>query len=186
MQAGQSYAKLSTAMASPSTHSMLHVNGNRSTAGVGLDIPPRSRAKLFWVDEQLQPFPGICPAEPSAAVVLQVEGLNVISGDCPLFGASGLSFTLRQGEIFVFSGPSGNGKTRLLRAPAQLDKPLAGRMGFSAFTVNPDGGGIADWRTRVLYVPQAVPPLSGTPKTFLLEAFGFASRSSASSVVCRI
>jgi heme exporter protein B len=95
-----------------------------------------------------------------------------MSGDCPLFGASGLSFTLRLGEIVAFSGPSGIGKTRLLRALAQLDKPLAGRMGFSDFSVTPDAGGISDWRTRVLYVPQDVPPLSGTPKSFLQEGRG--------------
>ena len=63
MQAGQSYAKLSRAVESPSTHSMLHVSGDRSTAEVDVDIPspPRFRAKAVW-EEQL-PFFRIFPLQ---------------------------------------------------------------------------------------------------------------------------
>ena len=42
----------------------------------------------------------------------------------------GLSLTLRRGEIITVEGPSGLGKTRLLRAMAQLDKPFAGYLDY--------------------------------------------------------
>ena len=43
-----------------------------------------------------------------------------------LGGLSGINFSLRKGERMSVEGPSGLGKTRLLRAIAQLDPPLSG------------------------------------------------------------
>lgn len=57
---------------------------------------------------------------------------------------------LEPGQIFAMSGPSGIGKTRLLRALADLDT-FEGRValaGVSVFDMNP-----ATWRTRVRFVP---------------------------------
>jgi len=38
---------------------------------------------------------------------------------------------------------------------------------------------VPKWRSRVIYVPQAVPPLAGSPKDLLREAYGYSSRKSS-------
>jgi len=174
-----------------SAHNMLHPDGgslDKSNNGAGtlgdadegIPAPPRHRAKARWED-QTQGKPPLPSASASPALVLQVERLNVMSGDLALFDAEGLSFDLRPGEIAAFSGPSGIGKTRLLRALAQLDCPLAGRMGFAQFGILPDSD-IPCWRTRVLYVPQAISPMAGTPKSFLQEVLDFSSRGTGTAL----
>jgi ABC-type cobalamin/Fe3+-siderophores transport system ATPase subunit len=68
---------------------------------------------------------------PSGAVFFRATGLNVLSGEKPLFGSNGLDLSLRCGEIMTIEGPSGLGKTRLLRAIAQLDCPLTGEVSLT-------------------------------------------------------
>ena len=86
--------------------------------------------------------------------MFEADGFNVLSGDIPLFathhsraleeedglleggglfggegsfgGLQGIHISLRKGERMSVEGPSGLGKTRLLRAIAQLDPPLSG------------------------------------------------------------
>ncbi len=116
-----------------------------------------------------------------------------------------LTVDVRPGETLVVVGPSGIGKTRLLRALAGLDvdilpsdetaagngsvalvptegggalERLLGRS--SAGSVGDSGGGSSGgrpwWRTRVCLVPQDVPPLQGSPEDLIAEANGFAAR----------
>ena len=68
---------------------------------------------------------------PSAVVAFKTEGLNVLSGTVPLFDNKGIEVSLRRGEILTIEGPSGLGKTRLLRAIAQLDRPLSGTLSLT-------------------------------------------------------
>lgn len=49
---------------------------------------------------------------PQQSPLFEVAGLNVMSGEETLFGKSGISFALRQGEVMTVEGPSGLGKTR--------------------------------------------------------------------------
>jgi phospholipid/cholesterol/gamma-HCH transport system ATP-binding protein len=57
-----------------------------------------------------------------------VEGLVVRYGDRTVL--DGVSFEVRQGEIFVILGGSGSGKTTLLRTLVGLKRPSAGRILF--------------------------------------------------------
>lgn len=115
-----------------------------------------------------------------ASVLLQVSGLNVMSGHNMLFSPGGLNLTLYQGKRVTIEGSSGIGKTRLLRALAQLDAPLTGNMqlflidnntsnnitntsistGHSGDTTTASMVSNTVWRSRVIYIPQVKRRLS--------------------------
>ncbi|MDN3516293.1 ABC transporter ATP-binding protein [Aquisalimonas lutea] len=80
------------------------------------------------------------------------SGLQVHDLDCGIL--SQISLTVRPGEIVCLSGPSGSGKSRLLRAIADLD-PHAGEIRL-------DGEPQTDvpayrWRRRVMLLPAEAP-----------------------------
>ena len=75
--------------------------------------------------------------------LLRVEDL-----DCG--SVAGVGFTLADGECLCISGPSGAGKTRLLRALADLD-PHSGRVWLG--DAAREDFAPSDWRRRVLLVP---------------------------------
>jgi putative ABC transport system permease protein len=136
-----------------------------------------------------------------------VHQANVKSGSGKLFVSSystqmsGLSFCLMPGERITLEGPSGIGKTRLLRALAELDPLYEGHasfLGHSTKKLQPSTDyvknhdwyrgvsargsrglqlvTVPEWRARVIYVPQALPPLAGTPLSLIKESCGFRSR----------
>ena len=73
-----------------------------------------------------------------------------MSGSFPLFERNqGLNFDIKKGERIILQGPSGLGKTRILRALSQLDEPYEGDMKFMNF-VNSE---MPNWRARIIYVP---------------------------------
>lgn len=115
------------------------------------------------------------------------------------------------GERITLEGPSGIGKTRLLRALAELDPLYQGHVSFlghstkklqpsTDYVKNHDwyrsvstrgSPGIQlvtvpEWRARVIYVPQALPPLAGTPLSLIKESCGFRSRrnSPGAKAIC--
>jgi len=159
------------AMSSPSSHAMMSASSHNDFS-----------APAYRADYELLDLPGSAakgsPTGP--ADYFHVSAVNVMSNDVPLFGPGGLSFELRQGERLIICGASGVGKTRLLRALSQLDTPREGTMGCSS-TVFPESS-IPGWRVRVLYVPQALPPMIGTPKQLLKEALQFDSRVGQSTL----
>jgi phosphate-transporting ATPase len=65
-------------------------------------------------------------------------------------GAISASFVLRRGECLAVQGPSGSGKSRLLRALADLD-PAAGEVWTEGLPR--DSMPAPVWRRRVCYVP---------------------------------
>jgi len=91
-------------------------------------------------------------------VTLTVRGLSLHGGERVL--ASDLGFTLAPGQTLLVRGPSGTGKTRLLRALAGLD-PVHGELLLDDRP--PASWGWPAWRAAVTYVPQLVPVLPGTP-----------------------
>lgn len=115
--------------------------------------------------------------------VLEITGLNVLSGEVYLFPSAGLSLSIFPGQRVSVEGPSGIGKTRLLRALAQLDEPVSGTLILKYASSSAHQGvhnaetntittygkeenqqldsaqmldllQIAVWRSRVMYIPQ--------------------------------
>ena len=77
-----------------------------------------------------------------------MELLRVEDLDCG--SVAGAGFALEAGECLCLSGPSGAGKTRLLRALADLD-PHSGHVRLDG--VAREDYAPSDWRQRVLLVP---------------------------------
>jgi len=104
----------------------------------------------------------------------EINKLNVRSEDKLLFDdSSGISFNLRRGERICIEGPSGIGKTRMLRAIAKLDDLQSGSISFLGAI---ESYSVPKWRSRCTYIPQALPPMEGTPKDLVREACGYRSR----------
>ncbi|KAJ1897795.1 hypothetical protein LPJ66_003149 [Kickxella alabastrina] len=87
-----------------------------------------------------------------------------------------VSFSLRQGQVLVVRGPSGVGKTTILRCIAQLTTFEAGTCTLSSAQGprTPAQLGIPTWRADVMYVPQRPAQLAGTPLDFIdmVNSFG--------------
>ena len=89
----------------------------------------------------------------------------------------GLSFSVDEGERVAIAGPSGSGKSMLLRAIIGLDDLDEG-------TVEVDGEPLAAWslpelRMRIRYVPQIPAFADGTVAEALAEARGYAASGAA-------
>jgi ABC-type iron transport system FetAB ATPase subunit len=85
----------------------------------------------------------------------------------------GLEIELRPLEIVALVGPSGSGKSSLLRAIAGLDDFATGRCRLEGRT--PGELGWPSWRRRVCYLPQRAPMLDGTVAVNLRRAFDYAT-----------
>ncbi|MFT4624961.1 MAG: ABC-type iron transport system FetAB ATPase subunit [Myxococcota bacterium] len=85
----------------------------------------------------------------------------------------GLDLAVNDGEVLVVRGPSGSGKSRLLRLLAWLDPPTVGSVTLDGRT--PAEWGPSVWRTRVAYVQQSAPALHGTPADALRRIHGLAA-----------
>jgi ABC-type glutathione transport system ATPase component len=136
-----------------------------------IGTPDRSQGErhtLYKVSYQFKTYDVLSNEEP----FFEVNTLNVISDDQLLFSNDGISFQLRRGERICVEGPSGIGKTRLLRAIAKLDDLQSGTMSF----LKSFGSSIPNWRSRLMYIPQALPPMEGSPKDLVREACGYSSR----------
>jgi ABC-type iron transport system FetAB ATPase subunit len=96
-------------------------------------------------------------------VELRVEDVALERGSL-----RGISLTLRGGELTALAGPSGIGKTSLLRAIVRLDEPAGGRVlvdGTDARELDP-----RTLRRRVGFVAQAPAMLPGTVRDNLSYA----------------
>ncbi|CAB4486672.1 unnamed protein product [Rhizophagus irregularis] len=85
-----------------------------------------------------------------------------------------ISFSLKKGDILTISGPSGVGKTTLLKCIAQLTLYEGGSIYLNDRT--PEEYGIPVWRTRVMYVPQRTPIMPGTPMEFYNKMSDFGAQ----------
>ena len=99
------------------------------------------------------------PATDDPPPVLAARGLRRAVGERVLF--SDVAFTLAEGEVLAVSGPSGAGKTLLLRQLALLDPLTAGELECDGRSAERWTG--PAWRARVSSLLQGGPILSGTP-----------------------
>lgn len=114
-------------------------------------------------------------AEPEE-VHFQVSQLRQVIGDTVVH--SGLSFELRTGEILFIRGPSGVGKTVLLRCLACLDPVQAGSLSLNGH--GPQEWTIPRWRSLVSFVHQQRVSHPGTPAQLYFQIQQFdAQRSRA-------
>ena len=78
--------------------------------------------------------PPPAPGNKSPAVGVSVEGLGKSYGSLEVF--KDVTFSVEPGEIFVLMGPSGSGKSVLLRQIAGLEAPTSGRVMIDGHDAN--------------------------------------------------
>jgi UDP-glucose/iron transport system ATP-binding protein len=93
----------------------------------------------------------------------RAQGIAVEAGGRRL--VDGLDLELERGRCLVVRGPSGVGKSLLLRQLARLDAAVAGEM-FLEDRAPSDWGSQA-WRAEVCLVMQGAPELEGCPADWL-------------------
>jgi len=103
--------------------------------------------------------PTLLPA-PTGHLVVEQVWLSGSDADKPLL--SGVSFSVRPGEVLGLVGPSGAGKTTLVRTLVGATRPTRG-------AVRLDHASLADWDTDLLgrhlgYLPQDLGLMQGTVK----------------------
>lgn len=84
-------------------------------------------------------------------LILQVENLSTIS-DKGLLALKGISFSVREGEIFGIAGVSGNGQQELAEVLAGLRKAEGGKVVFEGKDIT-HASSLARWRLGVGYIP---------------------------------
>jgi tungstate transport system ATP-binding protein len=75
---------------------------------------------------------------------------------------SGATLTLGKGEILGILGPSGAGKTTMLRIMGLLEPPTKGRVLFRGEAVSPEGDGALEVRRRMAMILQKPIVFKGT------------------------
>ncbi|MEW5297272.1 MAG: hypothetical protein WDW36_000492 [Sanguina aurantia] len=108
----------------------------------------------------------------NTATSLQVRNLRRVVADRPVI--SDISFDLGPGEILFIRGPSGVGKTLLLRCIATLDPIQGGTLSFH--NKSPADIGYPQWRAQITYLCQTRVNFKGTPAEFYYQAQQFAAQ----------
>jgi ABC-type iron transport system FetAB ATPase subunit len=108
------------------------------------------------------------PATDDPQPVLAARGLRRAVGERVLF--SDVGFTLAEGEVLAVSGPSGAGKTLLLRQLALLDPRTAGELECDGRSAERWTG--PAWRAQVSLLLQGGPVLPGTPRELAATVAG--------------
>jgi putative ABC transport system ATP-binding protein len=106
-------------------------------------------------------------------VIFEVRELAAGPAGRPI--VRGLGFRLGPGERVALVGPSGAGKTTVLRALALLDDPIEGTLTLDGRP--PEAHGIPRWRRQVMLVPQRAVFFGGTVEDELARPFTYASAS---------
>eukprot|EP00534_Pseudo-nitzschia_fraudulenta_P000295 CAMPEP_0201116996 /NCGR_PEP_ID=MMETSP0850-20130426/1119_1 /ASSEMBLY_ACC=CAM_ASM_000622 /TAXON_ID=183588 /ORGANISM="Pseudo-nitzschia fraudulenta, Strain WWA7" /LENGTH=1188 /DNA_ID=CAMNT_0047381229 /DNA_START=203 /DNA_END=3769 /DNA_ORIENTATION=- len=88
-----------------------------------------------------------------------------------------LSLSVNEGDLLLVSGPSGTGKSQLLRMIAGLSPLQDGTVRLDGRSWNHDYNGdhAVEWRKQVRYVSQTKVQIPGTPRQFLKRIQSFRS-----------
>jgi len=88
-----------------------------------------------------------------------------------------LSFDINEGDLLLVSGPSGTGKSQLLRMVAGLSPLQEGAMWLQRGTWEDDynGNHAVEWRKQIRYVTQSKVQIPGTPLQFIKKIKSFQS-----------
>jgi len=88
-----------------------------------------------------------------------------------------LSFRVNEGDLLLVSGPSGTGKSQLLRMMAGLTPLQEGTLLLQGRSWNDDynGNHAVEWRRQIRYVTQTKIQIPGTPRQFLKKIQSFKS-----------
>lgn len=111
-------------------------------------------------------------SSPASGPLLRASGLDRRLSDGEGPGAwiwTDLELELRSGELVTVRGPTGAGKSLLLRALAQLDSCQDGRLELHGRPA--DSYAPAEWRRRVVYLHQSPALLPGTAEDNLRAPF---------------
>lgn len=101
---------------------------------------------------------------------LELAGAALRFGDhAPLF--KGLDMCVESGQFVVVEGPSGSGKSSLLRLLNRLHEPTAGALLIDG--ARPRDADVADLRRRAILVPQTPTAMSGTVRDTLCWPLAF-------------
>lgn len=100
----------------------------------------------------------------------EIDAVTVAAGGRRLLEA--VSCSLAPGEVVGLAGPSGLGKTSLLRALARLEEPAEGRVRVDGKTA--EELGFPPYRRRVVYVAQRPTVIGPTVGDDLRVPFSFA------------
>lgn len=84
---------------------------------------------------------------------------------------SNLSFTFEKGKFYLIKGPSGVGKSTLLRLMNRMEEPKEGDIFFKGLPVKSIPA--TKLRTSIIYIQQTPVVLDGTIRENLLLPFGF-------------
>jgi putative ABC transport system ATP-binding protein len=104
-----------------------------------------------------------------ASVTIQARELSVAFKETPLF--EGLSFSIAAGEHVALTGPSGVGKSTVLRCLLGLVEPASGEITVCGETLDPH----SVWRIRsqMAFVPQEADLGQGSAREFLDRPFQY-------------
>lgn len=109
--------------------------------------------------------PAPCPDRPQR---IELQGVSYTYPNATTPALQGLNLTLEAGRITAIAGPTGAGKTTLVRLLLGFIEPTAGAIlvdGLPMNTLDP-----AAWRARVGYAPQRAHLFAGTLRDNLLLA----------------
>ena len=114
------------------------------------------------------------PANSENLTLIEVEQLTRVDSSTQQTVLQSVNLTLKERDRVGLAGPSGSGKSSLLRAIACLDPYQSGSLRFRGETLTPEE--IPSYRSRVVYLPQRAVIFEGTVKENL--AIPFSLRSS--------
>jgi len=145
----------------------------RPIAELGRQIPALIQAltsieRLMELQE-LEQEPAEAPKQISGAPAIEVEHLTYAYPGSPENVFEDFSCTFPAGEMTVIAGPTGTGKSTLIRLILGLLKPVDGSVTVGGF---PAGSAL---RGNFMYIPQGNSLLSGTIRSNLLLAAPFAT-----------